>query len=136
MPRRSLKIRHDENTRAKIQTSQLINRLTKHALANEDILTISQVRAIEVLLKKTLPDLAAVDAAHVAFSLPALETPGDAVRAMAAIAKAVAAGQLPVSAATEFAKILDGFGRAVESTSFDERLKKLEGCSTTLVSPS
>ena len=53
---------HQEDVRAKIQTSQLINRLTDHALGNNDVkLETSQVRAIEVLLKKTLPDLSAVE---------------------------------------------------------------------------
>ena len=45
-------------TREKIQTSQLINRLQNHALG-EDLseLKPSQLRAIEILLKKSLPDL-------------------------------------------------------------------------------
>lgn len=51
---------HDENTRMKIQASQLINRLTKHALGEVEM-TASQVRAIEILLKKTLPDLQSIE---------------------------------------------------------------------------
>lgn len=51
---------HDERTRAKIQTSQLINRLFSH-VNGEVELTASQVRAAEVLLKKTLPDLQSVE---------------------------------------------------------------------------
>lgn len=58
MPAR-LRKTHQEDVRAKIQTSQLINRLTDHALKNKK-LENSQVRAIEVLLRKTLPDLQAV----------------------------------------------------------------------------
>ncbi len=50
---------HSEDVRAKIQTSQLINRLTDHALGKLE-LTPTQVRAIEVLIRKTLPDLQAV----------------------------------------------------------------------------
>ena len=45
--------------RDKIQASQLINRLESHALG-ECELTATQVRAIEVLLKKIIPDLSAV----------------------------------------------------------------------------
>lgn len=60
MPARRRKIRHDDNTRAKIQTSQLINRLTDHALGKID-LQPTQVKAIEVLLRKTLPDLSQID---------------------------------------------------------------------------
>lgn len=49
--------KHDQRTREKIQTSQLINRLQSH-VNGEVELTNSQVRAAEVLLKKTIPDLA------------------------------------------------------------------------------
>lgn len=51
---------HQDDVRTKIQTSQLLNRLTDHALNGVE-LTPTQVRAIEVLLKKTLPDLSAVE---------------------------------------------------------------------------
>lgn len=51
---------HSDEIRAKIQTSQLVNRLTDHALGKVD-LSPTQVRAIEVLIRKTLPDLSAVD---------------------------------------------------------------------------
>lgn len=47
---------HDERTRAKIKTSQLINRLMAHANGVVEM-TPTQVRAAEILLKKTLPDL-------------------------------------------------------------------------------
>jgi len=48
---------HQDDVRSKIQTSQLVNRLTDHALGKIE-LSPTQVRAIEVLIKKTLPDLA------------------------------------------------------------------------------
>ena len=51
--------KHDERTRAKIQTSQIINRLTKH-VKGEIEMSSSQVRAAEILLKKSLPDLATI----------------------------------------------------------------------------
>jgi hypothetical protein len=44
------------NVRERIQTSMLVNRLTNHALGKVKM-TPSQVRAIEILLRKTLPDL-------------------------------------------------------------------------------
>lgn len=50
----------DERTRKKIQTTQLINRLSKF-IEGEVELTSTQVRAIEVLLKKALPDLQAIE---------------------------------------------------------------------------
>jgi hypothetical protein len=51
---------HQDDVRAKIQTSQLVNRLTDHALGNVE-LSPTQVRAIEILIKKTLPDLSTVE---------------------------------------------------------------------------
>ena len=56
MAARTVKIRHDEETRAKIQTSQLINRLTEHALGNVDM-PATAVTAALGLIRKTLPDL-------------------------------------------------------------------------------
>lgn len=50
---------HSDEVRAKIQSSQLINRLTDHALGKLE-LSPTQVRSIEILLKKTIPDLSAV----------------------------------------------------------------------------
>ena len=50
--------KHQDETRARIQTTQLINRLQNHALGTEvNDLKPSQLRAIEILLKKSLPDL-------------------------------------------------------------------------------
>jgi hypothetical protein len=56
MAARIRKIRHDEETRLKIKVAQLINRLTAHA-SGEVELSATQVRAIEILLRKALPDL-------------------------------------------------------------------------------
>jgi hypothetical protein len=60
MAPRIVKIRHDDETRAKIQATQLINRLTDHALGSVE-LSQTQVRSIEILLKKSLPDLQSVE---------------------------------------------------------------------------
>lgn len=50
---------HDAKTRDKIKTSQLINRLYSFT-KGEIELTNGQIRGIEILLKKTLPDLSSV----------------------------------------------------------------------------
>lgn len=50
---------HSEETRQKIQTSQLINRLTNHAFGKAEM-SSTQVQAALGLLKKSLPDLQAV----------------------------------------------------------------------------
>lgn len=52
--------RHQNMVREKIKTSQLINRLQDHILGKVE-LTTSQIKAIEILLKKSLPDLSAVE---------------------------------------------------------------------------
>ena len=59
MPAR-LNPEHDTRTRSKIQTSQLVNRLMKHANGNCEM-SQTQVRAAEILLRKTLPDLNATE---------------------------------------------------------------------------
>jgi hypothetical protein len=51
---------HPDCVREKIRASQLINRLHKCAFG-EISLTITQVRAIEILLRKSIPDLAAAE---------------------------------------------------------------------------
>ena len=48
-----------EATRQRIKTSMLVNRLQDHIVGKCE-LTQSQVRSIEVLLRKTLPDLSAI----------------------------------------------------------------------------
>jgi hypothetical protein len=52
---------HQEDARKKIQTSQLINRLTNHALADKPIMDASQVKAAQILLAKAVPDLSSVE---------------------------------------------------------------------------
>lgn len=50
-----------ERTRAAIKTSQLINRLQDFALASKDIeIDTARLKAIEILLRKSLPDLSSV----------------------------------------------------------------------------
>lgn len=51
---------HQDEVRARIQTSQLVNRLTDHALGEVE-LSSTQIRAIEILLKKSIPDLSSVE---------------------------------------------------------------------------
>ncbi len=59
MAARIRRVELSEEWRRKIQTSMLINRLTDHALGKVE-LTSSQVKAIEILIRKTLPDLQAI----------------------------------------------------------------------------
>lgn len=52
---------HSEDVKAKIKTSQLLNRLQDNALAEAEFLTRGQIDSIKALLAKTIPDLKAVE---------------------------------------------------------------------------
>ena len=54
---------HQEDVRLKIQATQLINLLQNHALGKLKELSPTQLRAIEILLKKAIPDLSSIDMA-------------------------------------------------------------------------
>jgi hypothetical protein len=57
-----LRKRHQEEIRTKIQTSQLVNVLQNHALGVDTIeITPTRMKAIELLLKKSLPDLSSTE---------------------------------------------------------------------------
>jgi hypothetical protein len=58
MPARTRKIFHDDETRAKIQAAQIINRFMA-CLNGEIELTAAQVSCGKTLLNKVLPDLQA-----------------------------------------------------------------------------
>ena len=60
MPARVKKIRHDDETRAKIQAAQIINRLHLCIMGKVE-LTSAQVSAAKTLLGKVLPDLTATE---------------------------------------------------------------------------
>lgn len=52
---------HQDDVRLKIQTSQLVNRLQNFALGKAGVdLDASRLKAIEILLRKSLPDLSSV----------------------------------------------------------------------------
>lgn len=53
---------HQDDVRLKIQASQLINVLQNHALGlTEADLSPSRLKAIEILLRKSVPDLQSVE---------------------------------------------------------------------------
>ena len=57
-----LKPRHQDEVRTKIQASQLVNVLQNHALDKKGAkeLSASRLKAIEILLRKSVPDLSAI----------------------------------------------------------------------------
>ena len=51
---------HQDDVRKKIQASQLINVLQNHALTGKDELAPTRLKAIEILLRKSVADLSAI----------------------------------------------------------------------------
>jgi len=51
---------HQEDVRKKIQVSQLLNVLQNHALGASEDLSPTRMKAIEILLRKSMPDMASV----------------------------------------------------------------------------
>jgi hypothetical protein len=58
--------------------------------------------------------------------MPRIETVADSVKAAAAIASAVADGELTPMEAAELSKVVDGYTRAVETVDLAARLVQLE----------
>lgn len=64
---------------------------------------------------------------HIAFSLPKLEKPEDAVSAAASIVGAVANAELTPSEAADMMKLVEGYTRILEAENHEQRLRALEG---------
>lgn len=52
---------HQDEVRARIQVSQLINVLENQALGDGPDISPSRMKAIELLLRKSLPDLSSIE---------------------------------------------------------------------------
>ena len=62
----------------------------------------------------------------VCFEIPKLDSANDASKAMAAITRAVAHGDLTPSEAAELSNVIGTYVRALEATEFERRLRALE----------
>ena len=51
---------HQDDVRKKIQVSQLLNVLQNHALGTTEDLSPTRMKAIEILLRKSMPDMASI----------------------------------------------------------------------------
>ena len=100
MAARIHKIRHDENTRLKIKVTQLINRLQAHIDGKVE-LGATQVRGIEILLRKALPDLSSVEVDHSGEISTVQELSDVALRALAASAEGAGSGKTGIGASGE-----------------------------------
>lgn len=63
MAARVMRLRHQNEVREKIRVSSLINVLQDHALGKKgkEEIAPTRIKAIEILLKKRLPDLSATE---------------------------------------------------------------------------
>jgi hypothetical protein len=62
----------------------------------------------------------------VSFDMPRIETVADSIKAAAAIATAVAEGELTPMEAAELSRVVEGYTRAVETADLAARLMRLE----------
>jgi hypothetical protein len=62
----------------------------------------------------------------VSFTLPPMNSAGDASKAMAAITTAVANGELTPAEAAELSRVIEGYVKAIEATEVERRLRLLE----------
>jgi hypothetical protein len=65
-------------------------------------------------------------ARSVRFRLPMLQSASDAAGAMAAITAGVAAGDMTAGEASDFAKLVEAYVKALEAGQFDHRLRAIE----------
>jgi hypothetical protein len=81
------------------------------------------MRACDILLRRLWPER---KGRPVLLDLPAITTPGDIVAALAAIAAAVAAGEISPEEGAAVAGILEAQRRAVETEDIERRVAALE----------
>jgi hypothetical protein len=81
------------------------------------------MRAADILCRRIWPERRG---RPVAFDLPKLREPADLANGLAAVAEAVAAGELSPEEAQAVAAALEGWRRAVETVDIEQRLAALE----------
>jgi hypothetical protein len=110
--------------RATIAAEQLLDgeadALTRKAI---ELAKQGDATALRLCLERILP---ARKDRPVPFDLPRIETVADSVMAAAAIATAVAEGELTPMEAAELSKVVDGYTRAVETADLAARIVRLE----------
>jgi hypothetical protein len=98
--------------------------------ASTDIATkaIELAKAGDATMIRALLDRAAPPRRdrHIPFELPPMSTAADAVKAAAAIAQAVADGELTPSEASELSHFVANYAKAIEISDFEARLQRLE----------
>jgi len=103
--------------------------------ASTDIATkaIELAKAGDATMIRALLDRAAPPRRdrHIPFELPPMERAADAVKAAAAIAQAVADGELTPSEASELSDFVANYAKALEISDLEARLQRLEAAKGT-----
>ena len=103
--------------------------------ASTDIATkaIELAKAGDATMIRALLDRAAPPRRdrHIPFELPPMERAADAVKAAAAIAQAVADGELTPSEASELSDFVANYAKALEISDLEVRLQRLESANGT-----
>jgi Family of unknown function (DUF5681) len=94
--------------------------LTQKAI---DLALAGDMAALRLCLDRILPPR---KDRPVTFDFPAINTAAEAATTMSAILGAVAAGEITPAEASEIAKLVDSYVRAVEATELAARIERLE----------
>ena len=92
-----------------------------------DMAKSGDIAAIRICIDRLAP---ARKSDAIVFELPPLDKAADTVAAVASIVAAVAAGDLTPPEAADLAKVIDIYVRALATTSFEQRLAKLESAAS------
>ena len=110
--------------RATVAAEQLLDgeaaALTRKAI---DLAKQGDTTALRLCIERILP---ARKDRPISIEIPRIDTVADSVKAAAAIATAVADGELSPMEAAELIKVVDGYTRAVETADLADRLARLE----------
>src|SRR5215217_4643966 len=98
------------------EAEQLTRKAVEMALAGDTV-------ALRMCLERVVP---ARKDRPVSFSLPEIQTAADAVKASAALLKAVAAGDVTPGEASELGKLIESHARVLEVTELEARMERLE----------
>ena len=98
------------------EAEEIIRRVIKKAKQGDMV-------ALRICLDRILPPRRD---RPVHFTFPELNSATDASKAMAAIASAVASGELTPTEAAELSSVVEAYVKAVETTEFEKRLLALE----------
>ncbi|MFC0340771.1 hypothetical protein [Paracoccus niistensis] len=94
--------------------------LTRRAI---ELALAGDATALKLCLDRVVP---APKGRHVAFELPALKTPADAVAAAGALVQAVSRGDLTPGEGAQVMGLIDAYRRTCETADLARRLERLE----------